>query len=340
MRRTTPKRAGSPRQRVLSIWRSRSMLKPKLPHWLRAGEVFESLLAEAPESSDYQRNVALVQKYLGAHYQRTGDLDQALQHHLRALTLDRRRAAAAPTESSGATGSRSTRQRGVAPRRRRTRSGGKSPDTRRAATSAAGWPRAIPKDDYARGRLAFVLSVLARCTPRLSDTPRRSPMGREAVQIAEARTSGDSETRSELVDHLSRLAEVARAAGRLDLACPQALRAAALAAEMEIVVDKERTPRDCRPSPPASPPCANPPKGPIFRAHETVSIVSTPHVSTPRPFQTGVEIPMLPTRTPAALTRPLAVALLIAAALVSVPPHASMQDRNPDREHGRTNESR
>src|SRR5439155_486863 len=59
--------------------------------------VFERLLAEQPHDADRQRNVALVQKYIGAYYERQNDFASALPHHRRALELDEKRLVSAPT---------------------------------------------------------------------------------------------------------------------------------------------------------------------------------------------------------------------------------------------------
>ncbi len=67
-----------------------------LPHWKRAGELYEGLLAEQPDNPQNLRNVALVEKYLGAHWEMNGDFAQALHHFGRARTLDEKRLALRP----------------------------------------------------------------------------------------------------------------------------------------------------------------------------------------------------------------------------------------------------
>jgi tetratricopeptide (TPR) repeat protein len=67
-----------------------------LDWWTRAGAVFEALLADQPTDTDRQRNVALVQKYVGTYYELEEDLPAALPHHERALELDEKRLAANP----------------------------------------------------------------------------------------------------------------------------------------------------------------------------------------------------------------------------------------------------
>jgi non-specific serine/threonine protein kinase/serine/threonine-protein kinase len=71
-----------------------------LAHWQAASDQFERLLADDPTNADAQRNVALVQKYIGAHYERLEDFTQALVHHLRAKSLDEARLASRPDDRS------------------------------------------------------------------------------------------------------------------------------------------------------------------------------------------------------------------------------------------------
>ena len=65
--------------------------------WQGTGGLYDALLADEPDNPDNQRNAALVDKYLGTQYQLRGDLTRALQHHQRALALDEKRLARAPS---------------------------------------------------------------------------------------------------------------------------------------------------------------------------------------------------------------------------------------------------
>ena len=60
--------------------------------WKGVLEHYERLLAQQPASANYQRNVALVEKYLASMLPR----DQSAPHHRRAVDLDEKRLAAAP----------------------------------------------------------------------------------------------------------------------------------------------------------------------------------------------------------------------------------------------------
>jgi tetratricopeptide (TPR) repeat protein len=64
-----------------------------LPIWREAGAVFERLLAGQPDNQDRQRNVALVEKYVGTVYSTLGRMEDAAPHFERALALDEQRLA-------------------------------------------------------------------------------------------------------------------------------------------------------------------------------------------------------------------------------------------------------
>lgn len=62
-----------------------------LPHWQKAGAIYDALLAKKPDDPVRQRNAALVEKYLGGVYETQADYATALSHHTRALALDQQR---------------------------------------------------------------------------------------------------------------------------------------------------------------------------------------------------------------------------------------------------------
>ena len=99
-----------------------------------------------------------------------------------------------------------------------------------------------PKDDYARGRLAFVLNNLANSGPTLGRHAEALAHAREAVAIADARRSVDSQNRTELVDYLSnsRRASSGRRAGSTPREPATARRAHDLASQTEITAKKDR----------------------------------------------------------------------------------------------------
>jgi eukaryotic-like serine/threonine-protein kinase len=69
-----------------------------IPHWRRAETLFGALLAERPDDPTRQRNLALVDKYLGAVFDRRGEDEEAEKHYARALQLDEGRLARTPDD--------------------------------------------------------------------------------------------------------------------------------------------------------------------------------------------------------------------------------------------------
>ncbi len=65
-------------------------------HWEAAGALFEALLAAAPRDQDRMRNVALVDKYYGAHLIGSGRTADGVSRYARALELDQQRLATQP----------------------------------------------------------------------------------------------------------------------------------------------------------------------------------------------------------------------------------------------------
>ena len=64
-----------------------------LAKWTTAGALFDALLAKKPDDPDRQRNVALVEKYIGSYHEDEQAYDTALPHFARALEIDRQRLA-------------------------------------------------------------------------------------------------------------------------------------------------------------------------------------------------------------------------------------------------------
>ena len=69
-----------------------------IPHWRRAETLFGALLAERPDDPARQRNLALVDKYLGAVFDRRGEDEETEMHYARALQLDEGRLARTPDD--------------------------------------------------------------------------------------------------------------------------------------------------------------------------------------------------------------------------------------------------
>jgi tetratricopeptide (TPR) repeat protein len=69
-----------------------------LTHWNASGALYAAMLAEDPNNLQALRNVGLVEKYLGDHYESAGDYPSALAHHERARQVDEQRLALNSTD--------------------------------------------------------------------------------------------------------------------------------------------------------------------------------------------------------------------------------------------------
>jgi len=81
---------------LASVYFQRAMNSPhetRLAEWTRTAELYEALLRRQPDDPDRQRNVALVEKYIGTYYEAQSDYAEALPHFMRALEMDQRRLA-------------------------------------------------------------------------------------------------------------------------------------------------------------------------------------------------------------------------------------------------------
>jgi non-specific serine/threonine protein kinase/serine/threonine-protein kinase len=67
------------------------------PYWAKAGAEYEALLASSPDNPAWQRNAALVEKYVGSFFE-GNEPGAAFPHYQRALELDQKRFDHAPTD--------------------------------------------------------------------------------------------------------------------------------------------------------------------------------------------------------------------------------------------------
>jgi tetratricopeptide (TPR) repeat protein len=71
-----------------------------IPYWQRAGDLMEKELAAKPDDPERQRNVALVEKYLGGVLDSLNRDEEADLHYRRALEIDEKRLASAPNNKT------------------------------------------------------------------------------------------------------------------------------------------------------------------------------------------------------------------------------------------------
>ena len=196
-----------------------------LPLWRRAGAVYEELLAKQPDHPERLRNVALVEKYLGAHFTAGNDDAGAVPHHQRALALDEKRLAKDP-------GNR-TAQFDVAIDLANV---AESMLSLGHPASAAGlYERSLslrtalaasdPSDALARSRMAHTHGQLARVYRQLGELPRAYDHGHAAVSIYESSPRSDPGDRRDLARAIWALGDIETARGRRRDACARFSRA-------------------------------------------------------------------------------------------------------------------
>jgi len=202
----------------------------RLPDWQRAAEIYERLLADQPGNPDRQRNVAMVQKYLGSHYEVQHEFGRALLHHLQAQRLDEQRLAAEP----------SNRQAQLDVAIDLSNVAYAYWHSGRLAEAAAGYERSLdtrrrlaetdPKDAFARGRLAYAHSRLGAVYSELGRHTDALRHAEDAVRISESQASISAIYAQLFAEYVRMFGEVHLRADRLPAACASFRRAQALLA--------------------------------------------------------------------------------------------------------------
>jgi eukaryotic-like serine/threonine-protein kinase len=202
-----------------------------MPVWMRARELYDGLLRERPDDLSAMRNVALVEKYLGALAERRRDSAATQQHYARALELDERRLARTPGDPqarldtaidlSNLAGTYEEEQdyaRGIALRTR-------SVEMRRALADAD------PQNVLPRARLAYGLAALARVEAIAGRMDAAEPRIAEAVSLARSVATTDVQgATADLAEVLGNLGFVEARRSRRDASCRAYREAAALIA--------------------------------------------------------------------------------------------------------------
>jgi eukaryotic-like serine/threonine-protein kinase len=204
-----------------------------LAHWKAAGDVFEALLAARPNDPDRQRNVALVNKYLGSIYTDNKEYDPAFAHHARARDLDGKRLAANPSDRLA--------QTDVAVDLANT--GRVLSFTGRRAEAIAEYEKSLairqqladsdPHDVFAPGRVAFVHVRLADLYGVTGDIAKSLDHARLAVSLNESISRIDATHRADLAAALVVLGEAEHRARDAAAACRHFRAARAIFVELE-----------------------------------------------------------------------------------------------------------
>jgi serine/threonine protein kinase len=200
--------------------------------WQRAGAAFEHFLREKPDDPNAQRNVALVEKYLGAAYESRAEYTEALPHHRRALELDERRLRADPSnrqaqfdvaidlssvafnawQTGGLTEAATWYERSVVMRREL------------AAQD--------PKDVLSQGRLAFAEMRLARVYSDLGRHAEALERAQSALAVSAALRRVDPSHEADYIANLDHFGRVLMTAGRRAEGCSTFRQVAALVAAL------------------------------------------------------------------------------------------------------------
>jgi non-specific serine/threonine protein kinase/serine/threonine-protein kinase len=199
-----------------------------LPDWQRAAEIYGLLLAQQPDDPKRQRNVALVQKYLGSYYEQRQDYAQAVVHHGKAQKLDERRLAADPTN----------RQAQLDVAIDLSNVAYAQWQTGRLVEAAAGYERSLemrgrlaetdPKDAYARGRVAYAHSRLGAVYSELGRHTEALRHAEDAVRIGASQATFNATYTHTFADYVRLLGEAQLRAERVAAACASFRRSQAL----------------------------------------------------------------------------------------------------------------
>jgi non-specific serine/threonine protein kinase/serine/threonine-protein kinase len=200
------------------------------PHWTRAGEVFEALMNEQPNDLRRIRNVALVEKYLGSHFDNVShDKALALVHYSRALELDQKRVTAQPADRQA----QLDLAIDLANVAYLHRDAGKGEEARQELMASVAIRRRLsesdPRDAYARERLSFGLGQLADIESVVGRLPEALDYANEAVALARQSLAGNHASKRELVIRLVILAKIEEKAGSRQQACDHVRQASSLA---------------------------------------------------------------------------------------------------------------
>jgi serine/threonine protein kinase/tetratricopeptide (TPR) repeat protein len=199
-----------------------------LAEWTKAGAIFDALLAEHPDDPDRQRNVGLVQKYVGSIYELDNKYDEALQHHARALELDEKRLAAAPANRSTQFDVAVDLSNVAFAKYLVGRLDDAVPDFERCLKMREELSASDPKNVLARRQLTTVHNRYGRLLADMGRIPDALDHHRKAVAIAESLATLDANGKNGLAESLFDLAVAEALAGRKTAACAAYRRSFAL----------------------------------------------------------------------------------------------------------------
>jgi non-specific serine/threonine protein kinase/serine/threonine-protein kinase len=190
-----------------------------LPDLQSALRSFDALLTSQPDNRVRQRNVALVEKYLGAYYESREQVPDALEHFVRAQQLDERRLLADP----------SNRQAQLDVAIDLSNTGHAYWSNGKLADAAAAYERSLeirqrladsdPDDAYARSRLAFGHSRLGSLYSQLGRHADAVTHAQEGFRISQSQAGMDASHAELFTEDAVILGQVERRAGHTPAAC-------------------------------------------------------------------------------------------------------------------------
>ncbi len=197
-----------------------------LAEWLRAEQVFEALLRARPDDPDRQRNVALVNKYVGGVYSTRNDLARALTHYTRALDLDERRLAASPSNRQAQLDAAIDLNQLAKLRRKLGQDREAAASYERSLERISALSESDPNDIRMRIWRVNTLVALGDLYSDLHDSSRAIRSAERAIELGEPIRSVDALHQVYFGEALNLLGRAQRQAGRTGDACAAYRRAA------------------------------------------------------------------------------------------------------------------
>ena len=203
-----------------------------LPHWQKAGAIYDALLARRPDDSGHQRNAALVEKYVGGFYETSRDYAAALPHHLKALGLDQRRYDRAPADRVAKLDVAIDLSNVAYAHWRRNALTEAIDVYRRSLAMREELLASDPRDVNAVGRVAFVESQLGEVLRVHGETGEARDHLRHAIQLFQRAGSTHDSNQADQAGAWAHLAMLETVRGQTGSACEATARAFALYREV------------------------------------------------------------------------------------------------------------
>jgi len=205
-----------------------------LPHWRRAETLWVELLAEQPDDPARQRNLGLVDKYLGSVLDGRGENDEAAVHYARALKLDEGRLARTPDDRQVQFDTAISLANMGSIAQDRGDNGQALTLFSRSLQIRAALSDSDPDDVLARGRVAWVRMRLARLEKARGDLGAALAHARRSVddQQRVLDTTKDVGTAQDLGEALLSLAEIQIERREVPAGCASLTRAVPLLAAL------------------------------------------------------------------------------------------------------------